>query len=190
VLLALIIFSSSHGPATLRGRPLQMSAVQLDLLRHLDIEKHPCLSGPFGTRCGLSPTHPAASGAVVYSFVDPASNLRGHAVQTEFSGICLDKQCVSMTTVALHRPDFGNATLPPHGGVAACSYQLVPGGGLASVVAAASTVEEVDLDALAAERRKKIDEYGVVVRHANRMWRADGYRDVRAATVCADWVLA
>lgn len=157
-----------------------MSAVIQDLLRHLNVEQHPCLRGPFETRCGLSPTHPATLGVSVYEFNDTETGLTGHAAQTEVAGICLDAACIKITTVALHRPSLGSAPPPSarHGGVAACSYQLVPGGSLTSMVAAMATVEEVNISALAAERGVNLSDYGVVVRHADRTWRAEVFRDV------------
>lgn len=171
----------------------QMSAVIQDLLRHLNAEQHPCLQGPFETRCGLSVSHPATLGVSVYEFNDTETGMTGHAVQTEVAGNCLDAQCIKITPVALHRPSFEStsSSFSRHGGVAACSYQLVPGGSLASIVSAMATVEEVvDMSALAAERGVNVTEYGVVVRHADRTWRADVFRDVRAARCARAFLVA
>ncbi|KAK1866791.1 hypothetical protein I4F81_009306 [Pyropia yezoensis] len=157
-----------------------MSAVMQDLLRHLNVEQHPCLQRPFETRCGLSVNHPATLGVSLYEFNDTETRLTGHAVQTEVAGICLDDACIKITPVAIHRPSFESmpSSSSRHGGVAACSYQLIPGGSLASIVGAMATVEEVrNLSALAAERGTVVTEYGVVVRHADRTWRADVFRD-------------
>lgn len=162
-----------------------MSAVMQDLLRHLNVEQHPCLQRPFETRCGLSVNHPATLGVSLYEFNDTETRLTGHAVQTEVAGICLDHACIKITPVAIHRPSFESmpSSSSRHGGVAACSYQLIPGGSLASIVGAMATVEEVrNLSALAAERGTVVTEYGVVVRHADRTWRADVFRDVRSYT--------
>lgn len=179
----------SHPPPPLSCS--QMSAVIQDLLRHLNVEQHPCLRGPFETRCGLSPTHPATLGVSVYEFNDTETGLTGHAAQTEVAGICLDAACIKITTVALHRPSLGSAPPPSarHGGVAACSYQLVPGGSLTSMVAAMATVEEVNISALAAERGVNLSDYGVVVRHADRTWRAEVFRDVRAGRAISEYAV-
>ena len=101
--------------------PSQLTAVLLDVLRELNIENQPCLSGPFQTRCALSPNHPATSGAVVYEWDDPTANIQGHAVQTMLWGMCLDDKCEKPTTVALH----GNLEGP-----GTCSNQLTRKGEL------------------------------------------------------------
>jgi len=163
-------------PPCLHGRvPSQLAAVLLDVLREHNVENQPCLNGPFETRCGLSPKHPATSGTVVYQWDDPTANLQGHAVQTILWGMCLDDRCEKLTTVALH----GNSTGP-----GTYSHQLTWNNELASITAAASAVEEPgDLTSLASQRNTTVFHYGPVQRHGNRKWYAYGIRGVRYAVV-------
>jgi len=111
---------------------------------------------------------------MLYKFTDGVAELEGHAVQTMIAGICLDDACVETATVTLHRRE---------GGVAACSYQLTPGGELSSMVRALTTVETVvpaDVEASVAGTSLFLT-YGNVSRSVGREWSAQGYRDVRFA---------
>lgn len=157
----------SVAPPPLRVR--QMSVVLADLLRQTDVEGHSCLRGDFNNSCGLSPSHPATSGQFMYIFSDPDVNLEGHSVQTLIGGACLDDACQTMTPVALHN--------------GSCTYTADVDGttlAISSLVSAFSTVEKVTWSTMdAATGDADLSSYGVVHRNDKRVWKAEGYRQVR-----------
>lgn len=149
-----------------------MSAAVADLLRDKEVDRHSCLQPGFENYCGLSPSHPATSGQVMYNFFDPDLNLEGHSVQTLIGGICLDDACNTMTSVAFHEDG--------------CSYtvnvedrQL---SNISSLVDALMTVEKVTEESI--QRTSKAFRYGVVHRNDQREWLAFGYREVRECRGC------
>lgn len=151
-----------------------MSVVLLDVLRHKYVHGHSCLTGTGDNFCGLAPSHPASLGQMMYTFSDPKLNLVGRSTQTLTGGICLDGQCGNLTTVALH--DSG------------CTYaaeQSPDGtpGSLLSLVSALTSVELVSNATMNGTAGDRVLHYGLVRRDSERIWEADGFRDVRCERV-------